>query len=219
MQVSLSILEYEGNLRDSIDTIKGLVDTGLVRELHVDIMGDPFVPGRDAFSLDNLRLLCREFNSVIGLDFHLMVRNPIGLIDEIDKLMCEKYLSNITVHREVYRYNLDRFNSKEYDLSKGSKGLRKVNEDLGRVVCWTLSRIRKLGYSEGVALEPGTDLDNISPEIYDLANRVLLMGVSSGSGGQVYQDRVNVKIIGAKRGEYRIVQVDGGINDKLCPWC
>ncbi|GEM_PF-2738502 len=87
-------------------------------------------------------------------------------------LIHEKERVSITIHREAYRYNLGKFNSKEYDISTVSTGdkehdtsLKEKNVSLDRTISWTLNGIKPSGYKVGFALEPGTNLENISPYI------------------------------------------------------
>lgn len=77
----------------------------------------------------------------------------------------------------------------------------------------TLTRIRELGCTPGVSLNPATPLDTIE-YCLDAAELVLIMSVNPGFGGQTFIDSVIPKIVEAKAltaGKDILIQIDGGI--------
>lgn len=78
-----------------------------------------------------------------------------------------------------------------------------------------LRAIRAAGMQPGLVLNPETDVDGICP-YFGLFDRLLLMTVMPGKGGQRYLPSSNAKISSATNKLYHanmktIVQVDGGI--------
>ena len=225
--LSPSILGYEQDVEGSMEAIRSLVDAG-VPWLHVDIMRDPFIPGRNAFMEHDIRTLQREFGKDVVMDYHLMVTSPLLIIREIDSFVPENQRErvNVTIHREAHRPScLFEYASKDYDLLDARSGdpekntlLRGINECLGGDILSTLVSLKDRGYSSGLALEPGTSLYNISPDMVEYMDMILLMSVVSGKGGQKYHGHVTQTIADAK-GRYpdKMVQVDGGINAETLP--
>jgi ribulose-phosphate 3-epimerase len=79
----------------------------------------------------------------------------------------------------------------------------------------TIDRIRKLGMSPGVALNPGTPVSMIN-EIIDKVDLVLLMSVDPGFGGQKFIPNTLNKVkdckeILEKKNSKALIEVDGGI--------
>ena len=79
----------------------------------------------------------------------------------------------------------------------------------------TLSRIRELGKTAGVVLNPATPLTAIE-HVLDLCDMVLIMTVNPGFGGQKFLPSMLPKIRALKRmcderGLATIIEVDGGI--------
>jgi ribulose-phosphate 3-epimerase len=79
----------------------------------------------------------------------------------------------------------------------------------------TLGRIRELGASPAVALNPATPIDSIE-HVLDLVELVLVMTVNPGFGGQAYLASMEGKIraLAARRDDRALdfdIEVDGGI--------
>jgi ribulose-phosphate 3-epimerase len=79
------------------------------------------------------------------------------------------------------------------------------------------------GLDAGLALKPGTPLEEVLPHLDDL-DLVLPMTVEPGFGGQPFDDRVLPKIAAASRaiaecGRPIALQVDGGVNAATLPRC
>lgn len=120
------------------------------------------------------------------MDVHLMVERPIedGYIDKALQYGC----TDITIHYEID--NLDRVLN--YLLDK-----KKENENI---------RI-------GIAIKPNTNISVLEKYI-NIIDKVLVMSVEPGFGGQSYIESSTQKINDIKKKYDNIfVQVDGGINE------
>jgi len=87
----------------------------------------------------------------------------------------------------------------------------------------TLSTIRNMGLNAGIALSPGTAVDEIE-DILDLVDLVLVMTVHPGFAGQSFIETSPEKVRRMRRlidaaGLSTHIQVDGGINSKTAPAC
>ena len=85
----------------------------------------------------------------------------------------------------------------------------------------TLTRIRERGARAGVALNPATPLGTLEP-LWPLLDRVLVMTVNPGFGGQAWietsDDRIaRVKAARDAAGSDAQVQVDGGVDRTTAP--
>jgi len=231
--ISPSLLGYEENLKQREQHIQQILSTG-IKQLHIDIMRDPFIPKRDTFSEDGIKWLYNNFGNKANFDFHLMVDEPDKLIETIDAIVLpsDRGHTNITVHREAYRDRsplarggLGMYADKEYDLLVYKTGrdvfdqrLRDDNKLSGDCVYATLEHLKEAGYQTGLALEPKLSLANITDEMLSKMDMLLLMTVRSGEGKQPYMNEVTPKIEAAhKRYPALTIQVDGGINEATIP--
>ncbi|MED6308251.1 MAG: ribulose-phosphate 3-epimerase, partial [Planctomycetota bacterium] len=84
----------------------------------------------------------------------------------------------------------------------------------------TARRIRELGRSPGLALNPETDLEVLLPHIehFDLA---LVMSVHPGYSGQSFIPGVLEKVRGLRQrfGESIRIEADGGVSPETAPAC
>jgi ribulose-phosphate 3-epimerase len=74
----------------------------------------------------------------------------------------------------------------------------------------TLARVRELGASPGVALNPSTPLTAVE-HVLDLVDMVLVMTVNPGFGGQAYIETMEPKIRALRAMYDGDIEVDGGI--------
>lgn len=86
-----------------------------------------------------------------------------------------------------------------------------------------LARIRELGCSAGVALNPSTPLDVVE-DVLEKLDLLLLMSVNPGFGGQQFIHRTIDRISRARRildaaGSSAALEVDGGINRQTIVEC
>lgn len=223
--ISPSLLGYESNLRAYNSSIREILDTG-IGQLHIDVMRQPFIPGRNAFSEEAMHRLYLKFGDKVDFDFHLMVPDPRPLIDTIDSFVPNNKRSNITitVHRESYRIpeQIGDYAQKEYDLltvdsgdSELNQRLRIANNLAGELLYGTLIGIKGRGYKTGLALEPGTSLENLASGMTSFIDMILLMSVCSGAGGQSYHPEVTSKIEELHKAYPDLmIQVDGGVNEE-----
>lgn len=94
----------------------------------------------------------------------------------------------------------------------GANGIT-VHAEAGPHLHRTLTRIRELGCTPGVALNPSTPLSTIA-YCLDAIDLILIMSVNPGFGGQTFIGAVVPKIAEAKglaAGRNILVEIDGGI--------
>lgn len=129
--------------------------------------------------------LVKKYNFFV--DVHLMCSNPKEYIDKAILLGA----NNITIHYEIKNLyeNLRYLNEKKQQLKESNKEL-----------------------SIGISIKPGTDIKKIF-NYSSMCDVILLMTVEPGLGGQTYISKVNKKIEIALDMK-KIVQIDGGINEK-----
>lgn len=77
------------------------------------------------------------------------------------------------------------------------------------------------GIVAGVAIDLPTSLELILPEVLIWAEKILIMGVKAGKGGQLLDRSVLEKIRQTRSlvGESKIIAVDGGMNETTIPEC
>lgn len=122
----------------------------------------------------------------IYIDTHLMVENPKAYIDAAIKLGS----NDITIHYEIKEFE----KWLEYLLEKKMS----LNGNL----------------KIGVSVKPKTDIKVLN-KYMDKIDKILVMSVEPGFGGQKYLESANGKIAYIKNNMRDIfIQVDGGINNK-----
>lgn len=119
------------------------------------------------------------------IDTHLMVINPKDYIDTAIKLGS----NDITIHYEIPEF--EKWLTYLLEKKKALNGNLRV----------------------GVSIKPNTKVEALSNYV-DNIDKILIMSVEPGFGGQKYIESVNEKIVELKK-KYRdlFIQVDGGIND------
>ena len=197
--ISVSILDVKdvkaflGDIKKANDKINEfkLKTKVLDLNIHFDVMDNKFV--------QNTGIELKQIKEAKKLNFfsdvHLMVSDPVadGYIDKAIKYGADC----ITIH-----YEIESFDSSIKYLLKRKKEI-KENENRDILI--------------GVALKPNTKIYVLKKYISKI-DKVLLMSVEPGFGGQKYIDEINDKITFFKN-EYSksLVQVDGGINfSTLC---
>ncbi len=98
-----------------------------------------------------------------------------------------------------------------------------VHYEIGSQVRNTLSTIRNMGLRVGIAISPGTAVEEIK-EFLELVDLVLVMTVQPGFAGQSFIENSAEKVrrmrsIIDAAGLNTHIQVDGGINAKTAPAC
>lgn len=97
----------------------------------------------------------------------------------------------------------------------GADGIT-IHVEASKCVAQTLEKIRGLGLKAGISLHPQTPVSEIMPYL-DQVDKVLVMTVNTGFGGQKYIEACTQKIIDLRkeireRGLSVDVEVDGGVN-------
>ena len=198
--ISLSILEYErelsqqiGNLANSeaFSKIVELVDSGFLYSVHIDVMRPPLVPHRSSFPIELIRDVCSHLRSKILIEVHLMVNEPELLIEKINGFVDPEHRTKVAliIQREAY-----------------------ISEE---EVINRLRIIKSLGYKAGIGLNFPTPFENLTDEMIENSDLILVMSVPMGKGGQKYEDRATERIRSiSRRFPEKLSKVDGGINDK-----
>ena len=153
--------------------------------IHFDIMDKKFVKP-SGVNLEYIKL-ARKYNKYA--DVHLMVNNPKN-DDYIDEAI--NYGANsISIH-----YEIENFEENLNYLIKKREELKRDKRDL----------------SIGIALRPSTDIKVIEKYKNDI-DKVLIMSVEPGYGGQKYIENTDLKIKEARKIYKDLkIEVDGGIN-------
>jgi ribulose-phosphate 3-epimerase len=83
-----------------------------------------------------------------------------------------------------------------------------------------LCRIRELGVSAGLAINPATPVDAIG-EALDVCDLVLVMSVAPGFGGQSFETSALAKLrwLSGRVGRDVLLEVDGGVNEHTIGAC
>jgi ribulose-phosphate 3-epimerase len=98
----------------------------------------------------------------------------------------------------------------------GSNGIL-VHPENGKDVGALIDQIHDLGIHAGVALNPETGLDSVRPHL-ERIERILLMTVHPGFGGQEFIDGMFEKISAARKladsvSRPPVIEVDGGVHE------
>lgn len=82
-----------------------------------------------------------------------------------------------------------------------------------------LKRIRQLGLSAGIAINPGTPLSEVEP-LLELCDLLLIMSVDAGFGGQAFNPVALDKLESVKdKYPGLLLEVDGGVNQQTIANC
>lgn len=193
--ISVSILDSKNkiNFLDNLKKISQQLQSYNIKngifdvQIHFDVMDLKFVPNTGV----DLKYIKDVKKKGFYADVHLMVEKPIK-DNYIDKAI-EYGADNITIH-----YEIEDFDSTVNYLIKKKREL-KQNE--------------KRELSIGVSLKPKTRIE-VLKKYSSKINKILLMSVEPGFGGQRYIETTTDKIIFAKEMYPKlIIQVDGGINE------
>lgn len=198
MLISLSILEYEPELSENMGEIKKtkafnnivkIVQTGKINSVHIDVMRPPMIPGKESFPVNLIKILFEELHRKIPLTIHLMVSDPIKMVEEINGFIPEEERRKTTIILQV-----ESFNTEEETIS-------------------AVETVRQFGYKVGVALNLPTPIERMTDRIVEHADIILLMSVPMGAGGQKFSNEATRKIKHFSTSfPNKIISVDGGIN-------
>jgi ribulose-phosphate 3-epimerase len=198
--ISLSILGYEKDLRNQrdedaqskvVNKITSLIDSGLICNLHIDVMRPSLIPDKIAFPMETIKRIYDNYNKKISFELHLMVANPILCINKMNDFIQPNIMSQTLVIIQYEAY---------------------LQEDK---VINALQTLHALGYKAGIGLDLPTPVEKLTKEIVDKSDLVFLMAVPMGKGGQKYDQSATEKIRHVSKAFPRkVIEVDGGLNDK-----
>ncbi|MBS7648101.1 MAG: hypothetical protein QXK89_01280 [Candidatus Bathyarchaeia archaeon] len=198
--ISLSILEYEPELSEKMDRLESseafmkivkLIQTGKIRDVHVDVMRPPMIPGKNKFSTSLIKKLYEKLSDKVALTIHLMVSYPFEIIEEINRFIEPIDRAKITLILQVESF---------------------VSED---EALEAIELLKGYGYKVGVCLNLPTSEDRLTDNIANSADIILLMTVPMGLGGQKYREEATQRIKKfSARFPNKIIEVDGGIDPK-----
>lgn len=198
MSISLSILEYEPELSEKMSNLKEsrafvnmmkLIRTGLINEIHVDVMRPPLVPGRSKFSVDLIKRLYEELIKETCLNIHLMTNDPLKIIEDINKFVAYEDRAKIATTIQV-----EAFSSEDEALEAARA-------------------IKGYGYRVGIGLNLPTPEEKLDDDVVREAQMILVMSVPMGLGGQKYHKEATERLRRiSRRFPDKIIVVDGGIN-------
>ncbi|MCX8171488.1 MAG: hypothetical protein N3E47_05925 [Candidatus Bathyarchaeota archaeon] len=198
MLISLSILEYESELSENMSEIRKtrafnniikIIRTGKIAGVHIDVMRPPMIPNKEKFPVNLIRRLYEELHGETSLIIHLMVSDPIKIVEEINGFITEKERGKVTIILQV-----ESFNSEEESIA-------------------AIENVRKFGYRVGIALNLPTPVKKMTDRIVEHADSILLMSVPMGAGGQKFSDEATWRIkYFSTKFPNKAISVDGGIN-------
>lgn len=168
------------------DLIKNLVDKNV--NVHFDVMDKKFVEPEGV----KLQLIkcAKKYN--LYADVHLMVEKPVK--DKYIKNAIDYGADSITIHFEIkdFEDNLDYLIEQKNKLSLKGRNLE-----------------------IGVSINPDTSI-NVLEKYKDRIDKILIMSVNPGYGGQKYIENIDKKILEAKKIFKNVkLQIDGGINNQI----
>lgn len=178
-------------------------------------------------------ILSADF-SQLGRDISILENSSCDAI-HID-VMDGTFVSNISfgadVQKSIRKYTTKTFDTHlmvddaiRYidDFVDAGSDIISVHVEAEKHIHATLQKIKSCGIKSGVAINPGTPLENIYP-IMDMIDQVILMTVNPGFGGQKFLESQLEKISNLRKfiNENNLeidIEIDGGVNDvtgKLC---
>lgn len=155
--------------------------------IHYDVMDNKFVKNIGV-DIEDIKI-AKKHN--LYADVHLMVKYPLE--DKYIKKALDYGANSITIH-----YEIDNFEETLKYLYDKKQDLKNKDFDL----------------TIGVSIKPNTDV-GVLKAYEKYFDKILLMSVEPGLGGQKYIEYTNEKIKFAQKiYKEKIIQVDGGINYK-----
>jgi len=177
---------YPALLTDSVttfvDELESVKDSSLIERVHVDIIDGNFV---DNITLTPLDLSVIEFGG-LGIDFHLMVEEPMDVVFE-----CEAIREYLPIQRIIGQ--VERMSS-QADF---------------------LHEVRRNGWQAALGLDIYTPLEAIDDDSWSELDAILLMGIEAGHQSQIFNIHVleKAKEIRAQHphGKRINILLDGGV--------
>jgi len=174
--------------------------------------------------------------SILNADFSDLKSDISEIIDAVDEIHCDvmdgSFVDNISFGAPVIKALKKTFPHACYDthlmISDPGKYYGSYIDAGSDILVFhyeatphshiLLSKIRESGIKGGLSLTPATPVQSVEP-VKELLDRLLIMTVEPGFGGQKYIDAMNRKIEAARKmlGDGVDIQVDGGINDLTLP--
>jgi len=148
------------------------------------------------------------------MDGHFVPNLTIGpVVIESIRRVTDLYLDVHLMIAEPGRY-LKAF------AESGADGLT-IHQEIKADCRELLLEIKEMGIDAGISLRPKNQVDLIEP-LLDVLDRILIMSVEPGFGGQGFIPGSEEKIAAARRlveaaGRKTVIAVDGGINVKTAP--
>jgi len=185
VDIAASVLGLD-NIEAALDPLLDYLDI-----IHLDVMDGRYVKKKtldyDDQSAYTVERIAEFVPPGVYLDTHLMIDLNSESRSKIKKFI-DAGSCGVTIHYESFSDN------NKSDISA------------------LLEYIRSAGVDAGIAVEPDTPVELLLPYL-DLADRVLVMTVKSGEGGQGMIESALEKIPYLRsKGYDGIIQVDGGVN-------
>ncbi len=182
------------------EEIDSAVNAG-VETLHLDIMDGQFV-SNISFGVDISQMVI-ERAAPLPLDAHLMVTMPEYYIESFAKAGADLFTFHLEIDARRQALPGGRW-------VYGATELRYVSR-----INHIIDQIRSAGMKVGLALNPPTDPKLAAPFL-DRVDRLLLMSVNPGFGGQSFIEEIFAKL--ERAAKYRQkkklkfdIQIDGGV--------
>lgn len=190
MEISASILNVKNE--NSIKTFYNL-ETAHINYYHIDVMDGKFVENNTEELMQQYADSIKAITNV-PLDIHLMVENVRKYVD-------------------IFSPNDPRIIS--FHIEKNSRGeIREKNEIIDLI-----KYIKQQNCMVSLAINPETEIEEVY-EYLPLIHNCLIMSVKPGKGGQKFIEKTYEKV--KKLSNYikekdleNLIEVDGGINDKI----
>ena len=166
--------------------------------LHMDVMDGHFVPNL-TIGAPVIKSL-RKRHAEAFLDCHLMVTDPGAWLEDFQAAGA----SQVTFHVEA----VGEFGERASLRPAARQGVRPHAEDARAMA----DRIRGMGMRAGIALKPGTAVDDVM-SLVPHVDLVLVMTVEPGFGGQKFMADMMPKVRALREAFPALdIQVDGGLN-------
>jgi ribulose-phosphate 3-epimerase len=181
----------------------------------VSLIIAPSILSADACNLEqDIRVL--EKSSITSIHIDVMDGNFVpNIAFGIDQIKALRKITDMELDVHLMVNDPDKYI--ERIIEAGASCITVHEEACGHLYK-TITFIKSFGIKAGVALNPATNIDNLK-YVYKLLNKVLIMTVEPGFGGQKFIPLMKQKINDARQiktlGKYDFqIQVDGGIDSQ-----
>lgn len=169
--------------------------------VQIDIADGKFTPHKTWNNpKDLIDLQLKTNNQRLNLEIHLMVENPLDVIDD----WIESGAKRIIVHHEAVC----------------EEAAHNENNDETDIINFLLEKCVEKGVELGLAINPSTPVESIIYHL-DRVRFIQILAVNPGLAGQQFQATTLQKIKFLKENPYTeaMVEVDGGINLETAKLC